>query len=475
MAVSFVASAVPAGNPTTSFTVTIPSETLTGDVLVFAATNRDATADPSVTDNDAGGNAWAKLGGGATGLTVWWKRATGSTASKTLTASGFTGSSAGVVSLFRGVTAAATPYESVTTESNASADESHAGFTPSRNGSMVCLAIANRTNDISVTTVAATNPASLTAPEKLSTGGSDCSCALARGAQTTAGATGNITWAQTDAATVSCAFGLIPAWDALTVAVGAKTLGAVAVGLTAQRRLTVDSAARTLGAGSVGLTRGYTLPVASAARTLGAGSVGLRASRLLVAAAAALALGAPDVGIRAQRRITAASAARTLGAPDVTLTYEQNQGNSYELVVDAASRTLGAGAVSLRAQRRITVESAPRTIGAGDVGLTHGVGGAKTLASLTSDDQTVLLTLVPPVAGTNVGTGPHVAIPADWATRIANGEHVPGCAYLRVDGGTLSVNGQNFSTLVVALANQTLRDQCNAAALAAFETKWNAA
>jgi hypothetical protein len=51
-------------NPTTTFTITIPSGTLTDDVLFVGVTSRDHTSGtgyPTVTDNDTGGNAWAKF------------------------------------------------------------------------------------------------------------------------------------------------------------------------------------------------------------------------------------------------------------------------------------------------------------------------------------------------------------------------------------------------------------------------------
>lgn len=92
MAITVGTSTVTSGATTTSFTLVINSGVVAGDILVLCATNRDATADPTVTDDDSGGNTWTKLsnqnadtnGAG----TVWWKRATSGTASKTITVFG---------------------------------------------------------------------------------------------------------------------------------------------------------------------------------------------------------------------------------------------------------------------------------------------------------------------------------------------------------------------------------------------------
>ncbi len=212
MAITHIGTVVDSSNATTTFPLTIPAATEANDVLILSVTNRDAATDPTVTDNDTGGNTWAKVGGGATGLTVWWKRATSATAGKVVTAAALTGSSAGVLSVYRGVSLTTTPYENVTTESNISGNETHAAITPTVNGAWVFLCIANRTDDIATATQAATSPAVLTERgESLSTGGSDCSNTLCSAEQSTAGTTGAITWAQTDAASISCVFNLIPA------------------------------------------------------------------------------------------------------------------------------------------------------------------------------------------------------------------------------------------------------------------------
>lgn len=219
MAIALRGSAVvPTGNPTTSFTVGIPSQVLTDDLLFLAITSRDhtsGTARVSVTDNDSGGNAWALMTGAESSdrkASIYWKRATGSTASKTVTVSGAVGSVSGVLKCFSGGDTSATPFSNVVPESNASGNETHAGFTPGQADSMVCASVHNYANDNAVTTLSFATLGATTATEKLSTGGSDCGCTFGHVLQSGAATgTGNLTWAQTDGTTHSITWAIIPA------------------------------------------------------------------------------------------------------------------------------------------------------------------------------------------------------------------------------------------------------------------------
>jgi hypothetical protein len=206
--ITHVGSAVPAGNPTTSFTVVIPT-CVTNDVLVLSVVNAGAIADPTVTDDDTDGNTWQKLhshNNGAFNGSVWWKRATGATSGKTITVAGCTTNCAGGVSVYRGVSMDAAPYEGATGESNALGNETHAAIVPTKNGALVCLSTF-QTSGIGVASQAATAPAVLDERfDKNPAAGSGCAHASA--VQPTAGSTGAITWAQTDAASISIAFAL---------------------------------------------------------------------------------------------------------------------------------------------------------------------------------------------------------------------------------------------------------------------------
>lgn len=212
--VKHITSIIPSGDPTTGFTIVIPARTQANDILLLAITNRDSTSDPSTpTDDEAAGNVWVKIVSKANATangSVWWKRAKAASPGSTITVGGATGSCAGVLSIYRGATRKATPYQNATGEANISANENHATFTPTVNDSLVCLYVFN-TDDITITAnPTALNPKILTKRnEKLSTGGSHCACFHASGVQigepTT---TGTLTWQQTNAASISIVFNL---------------------------------------------------------------------------------------------------------------------------------------------------------------------------------------------------------------------------------------------------------------------------
>lgn len=215
---AFRSAAVPGGAPrTTSLSLTIPADVVTDDILVVGVINGGADADPSVSDDDTGGNAWTKKytqthsTDGSRG-TIWWKRATANTASKTISVTGCTDSCAGYVSVYSGRIATGDPFDSVgTSESNAAGDESHASITPTTNGCDVCFSVLCGDND-AASTVACTDPGSLTIrAQDTNSGGVDTNAAIADAPQSTANATGAFTWAQIDDVTVSFAFALLPA------------------------------------------------------------------------------------------------------------------------------------------------------------------------------------------------------------------------------------------------------------------------
>jgi hypothetical protein len=76
--------------------------------------------------------------------------------------------------VYRGVSLAATPFHLQSSESNASANETHAGFTTTVGGCEVVLCVGNGTNDIAVDTQSTTSPGTLSERgEKTSMGGTD--------------------------------------------------------------------------------------------------------------------------------------------------------------------------------------------------------------------------------------------------------------------------------------------------------------
>lgn len=200
---------------TTSCTLVINAGVVTNDILVLDAVNRDSTANLTVTDDDSGGNTWTLLTNQAANTNGsgqrWWKRATSGTASKTITVSGATGSVTAVVTPYTGCPTTDTPFGTAVSEANASGNEVQAGITTTRSGSWVLFMVACTSNDtLNPTSYTATDPATLTeSGEGTSTGGSDCSVSHASAEKAAIGATGNISWAQTNGTGASIATELL--------------------------------------------------------------------------------------------------------------------------------------------------------------------------------------------------------------------------------------------------------------------------
>lgn len=214
MAVAYRSSAANASTTTTtSFTVVIPADVQDGDLLVLCVINRNgAGTDPTVVDDDTGGNTWTKFAGDANGkATIWRKFATSGTASKTITVSGCLDSSTGGVDAYSGADTT-TPLTNLTTSANASGVESVSGFTPSFADEFICFAIFNHENNNVTDTQACTDPGVLTERyDAGSTGGSDCQVTSASRVQVGGPtATGNFTWNQVDGATITHAFAISP-------------------------------------------------------------------------------------------------------------------------------------------------------------------------------------------------------------------------------------------------------------------------
>jgi len=225
MAITARTSTVTSGNAGASPTLVINSAVIADDILVLAVTNRDATSQVTVSDNDTGGNTWALLKNQAADTNgsgqVFWKRATSGTASKTITISGGTGSTSAVLTPFAGASSAANPFSQTTIvgEANASGNLTQAQITTARDGSMVILTLHGTSNDtLAFGAEACTSPGSLTEQgEGLSTTGSDCCAALSSAVKTTAGDTGAFTWSMgTAGTTASIALALEPS-ESLTI------------------------------------------------------------------------------------------------------------------------------------------------------------------------------------------------------------------------------------------------------------------
>ena len=215
-------------NPTTSWTATLSALIQTGDFVVALVVSRNHTsadAYPSISD-DGGGSAWSLIGETATNrkVTLWGKVAVAGTAGATLTVSGCINSaSGGYVAFISDGTNRITNFAVFV---NVSGVESVTGFTPDNANSEIVLIVACTGNDHAISSQSTTNPGALTELwEKLSTGGSDCSSAVAS-AQQSGGptATGDFTYSIPDDTSSGFIFAFSPVAGGVTVSPGKGAL-----------------------------------------------------------------------------------------------------------------------------------------------------------------------------------------------------------------------------------------------------------
>jgi hypothetical protein len=169
MAIAHRVSATGGTTDTTSTSVVIPATVQADDILLLSVVcGRTVNAPATPTDDDAGGNTWALVAADEETVvhgSVWWKRATSGTASKTITVAGdgvdAPDSMAAGVSAYSGCISSGTPFENAVATGVPSATETVVGFTPSVNGAFVCLTNA-LANDQAVSSQSTTSPGALT-------------------------------------------------------------------------------------------------------------------------------------------------------------------------------------------------------------------------------------------------------------------------------------------------------------------------
>lgn len=89
----------------------------------------------------------------------------------------------------------------------------------------------------------------------------------------------------------------------------------------------------------------------------------------------------------------------------------------------------------------------------------------KIVANCSQNDCVICNTFELPTSGCAAGAGVHITIPADFATRIASGQDVPGCTYSRLepDGSlwvTANVEAQlNIPAQVLTLQAGAIRGE----------------
>lgn len=216
MAITYVDDGLGGTTTTTSFTIVVPAAAALGDLMVLEFCHR-GTGDGTVSDNSGDGVSWTRKGealfaSGTFTVQHYYKRVTAAMVGggDTITVTGLTNACAGIVNLYRGALASGDPFEAWTAEANASGDESHAAITTLTDGSWVVLTVGN-SPDLAVSTQSTTSPGALTErAEVLSTGGTDASIAHASAEKASAGSTGALTWAQTNAASGTLAYAIEP-------------------------------------------------------------------------------------------------------------------------------------------------------------------------------------------------------------------------------------------------------------------------
>jgi len=349
MAVSHVGSQAGSGASTTGLTLLIPAGTQTDDVLFLSLMNAGAAADATVADNDSGGNTWALMHGrdnGTARAAVWWKRATANTASKTITISGCTDSCSGGVSVYRGASTG-TPYEEAGSQLRGSGNETATGITTTQNGAMVCFSVFNHTNDNSLlSNVSTTSPGTLTTRfQHLSSGGNDSSCAHASEVLTTAGATGDFTWSQADAATTVIKWAVVPpTLTSYTIEAEAAAFILTGQDILFQRVMVAEVGAFVLTGQDVSFGSARTLDAGFGAFTLTGQNANLLYHRVLTAGTGEFLFTGQDVGIGRPRSIIADTGEFTLTSQDATFR------RTYIMVADAGSFTLTGQDVTFTAE-----------------------------------------------------------------------------------------------------------------------------
>lgn len=90
----------------------------------------------------------------------------------------------------------------------------------------------------------------------------------------------------------------------------------------------------------------------------------------------------------------------------------------------------------------------------------------KRILAATQAIANLLNNLEPPTRGCHAGDGIHIAIPADWQTRIAAGQAVAGCTYAFIDADGAIDLPERLETYILSVDISTLPAGRQAAATA---------
>jgi hypothetical protein len=348
------------GNLTTGFTLVVPAAVVANDIIVVGITNRDATTNPTCVDNEGAG-AWARITtvNAATNgsISIWWKRASANTNSKTVTVGSCTGSASGALMYYRGASLAANPFGTPVGEANASADVSQAGITTSRAGSMVIHLVGCTSNDtLNPTNRSATTPSAIAEDaEGVSAGGSDCSLSFASAERAAAGATGTISWTQTNGTGASLAIELLPAWVPLTADSGAFAFSGTDATLKQGHKIAADSGAFAFTGTAATLRRNFPLTASSGSFAFTGTAVALKRSTIMPAASGAFAFTGSTAALKQGHAIAASSGAFPFAGTAADLVYTPSSGAT--LTADSGSFAFTGTVATLKVGHLVAADS----------------------------------------------------------------------------------------------------------------------
>lgn len=183
----------------------------TGDfvtVAIMSVGHTGSDALPSVSDSQ--GNSYT-LGYESADrkVVVYYRTVTASSSTPTMTVSGCITFCLAIFGEWTGVSADS-PFGLFYEEENASGDETCTSVTTSSDGGALAFHVMQLSTNNNVTAIAATNPTFAVGITQDSNASPACRFAAAYDDQATAGATGDITWSQTDSATRAFVFSLNP-------------------------------------------------------------------------------------------------------------------------------------------------------------------------------------------------------------------------------------------------------------------------
>jgi hypothetical protein len=201
---------------TTSIALTIPA-VQAGDILVIDAGTNDSNG-VNIADNSGDGVGWNSkqmTPSGSNSFSLWWKRATATTAGATVTVSGGTANTIALLNAYRGCIASGDPIEAILAEVNASGNNTQAAITTLTAGAMVvCAGYIIDDRRYTANSADCTDPATLTTRNDVinAAGAVDSAAFHASATKATAGSTGAFVWTwAANAAGVSRAYALAPA------------------------------------------------------------------------------------------------------------------------------------------------------------------------------------------------------------------------------------------------------------------------